>query len=154
MGATMSAPAGAWGPRRIVAEYDYCDEFGALLFQVLRYTPKGFSQRRPDGRGGWIPSVKGVRHVLYRLPAVINAAIVLVVEGEKDADTATDLGFVATCNAGGAGKWRAEYAEHLRNRLLAGSTRLPPRQTVVRMAERTMRPKAPSAADPLGGRAG
>src|SRR4051794_18012355 len=33
--------------RRVVAAYDYTDERGALLFQVLRYEPKGFSQRRP-----------------------------------------------------------------------------------------------------------
>ena len=41
-------------PRSIVATYDYTDERGRLLYQVVRYEPKGFAQRRPDGRGGWI----------------------------------------------------------------------------------------------------
>jgi putative DNA primase/helicase len=56
--------------------------------------------------------------VLYRLPdlikAVANGSTVLVCEGEKDADSLTALGFVATTNAMGAGKWRAEYNEALR----------------------------------------
>jgi hypothetical protein len=34
---------------KIVAEYDYFDHItGELLMQVVRYEPKGFSQRRPD----------------------------------------------------------------------------------------------------------
>ena len=37
-------------------------------------------------------------------------------EGEKDADRLASLGFVATTNAGGAGKWRDEYSEYLRGR--------------------------------------
>lgn len=40
-------------PRRIVAEYSYIDESSELLYQVIRTVPKGFFQRRPDGRGGW-----------------------------------------------------------------------------------------------------
>ena len=42
------------GGRRIVANYDYKDEQGELLFQAVRFEPKGFAQRRPDGRGGWV----------------------------------------------------------------------------------------------------
>ena len=37
----------------ITATYDYRDENGNLLFQVVRFTPKGFRQRRPD-RGGTV----------------------------------------------------------------------------------------------------
>src|SRR6185436_19822316 len=37
------------------------------LFQCLRYKPKAFSQRRPDGSGGWIGNLNGVRRVLFRL---------------------------------------------------------------------------------------
>ena len=40
------------GTQRIVATYDYCDEKNTLLFQVLRYEPKAFRQRRPDGDHG------------------------------------------------------------------------------------------------------
>jgi putative DNA primase/helicase len=39
---------------RIVAEYDYTDEQGARLYEVVRFTPKAFRQRRPDGQDGWI----------------------------------------------------------------------------------------------------
>ncbi len=35
------------GKPRIVATYDYRDEGGELLFQVVRYEPKDFRQRRP-----------------------------------------------------------------------------------------------------------
>jgi len=38
--------------REIVASYDYVDEVGNLLFQVVRQHPKKFLQRRPDGKGG------------------------------------------------------------------------------------------------------
>ena len=52
---------------RVVATYDYTDADGKLLYQVLRYEPKDFRQRRPDGNGGWIPKLEE-RRVLYRWP--------------------------------------------------------------------------------------
>lgn len=93
--------------RRIVATYDYRDESGAVLFQVVRFSPKIFRQRRPDGSGGWSWRVKGVRQVPYRLPELLaeRDAPVFIVEGEKDVDRLVGLGLVATCNAGGANKW-------------------------------------------------
>jgi putative DNA primase/helicase len=106
------------GPR-IVATYDYVDESGALLFQSVRYEPKDFRQRRPDGKGGWIWNLNGVRRVPYRLPEILAAQSVLIVEGEKDVETARQFGFVSTCNAGGAGKWRPEYSDVLKSKRLA-----------------------------------
>ncbi len=94
----------------IVAVYDYADENGELLYQVVRKTPKRFVQRRPDGAGGWIWKLENTRRVLYRLPELLadnGKHPVFVVEGEKDADTITKLGYLATCNSGGAGKWSA-----------------------------------------------
>lgn len=96
--------------------YDYLDGAGNLLFQVLRYEPKNFKQRRPDGNGGWLWNLDGVPRVLYRLPEILKATNILIVEGEKDADTAHRLGHLATCNAGGAGKWRPEYTDSLRGK--------------------------------------
>jgi hypothetical protein len=93
----------------IVAIHEYRDERGDLLQQVVRFEPKAFRQRRPDGKGGWTWSVKGLRRVPYRLPELIAApadCIVFVVEGEKDVDQLTNLELVATCNAGGAAKRR------------------------------------------------
>src|SRR6516162_11871825 len=40
---------GSTVPRgKIVAEYNYADATGALLYQVVRFDPKDFRQRRPD----------------------------------------------------------------------------------------------------------
>ncbi|MFN0062062.1 MAG: phage/plasmid primase, P4 family [Myxococcaceae bacterium] len=101
-------------PRREVAVYPYRDEVGTLLYEVVRFEPKGFRQRRPDGDGGWIWSLNGVRRVLFRLPELLAAtaagAQIWVVEGEKDALTLTSAGLVATTNSGGAGKWRQDFA--------------------------------------------
>ncbi|MFZ1426574.1 MAG: VapE domain-containing protein, partial [Geminicoccaceae bacterium] len=96
--------------RRIGRTYDYADEAGELLFQVVRYEPKDFRQRRPDpdAPGGWIWKLNGVRRVLYRLPELLAAnpaQPVFVVEGEKDVDHLRTLGLVATTSPQGAGKW-------------------------------------------------
>ena len=110
------------GSREIVATYPYVDESGTLLFEVVRFAPKDFRQRKPDGNGGWEWKLGKTRRVLYRLPEVVEAAKaggkVCVVEGEKDV-LALDHDVTATCNAGGAGKWRAEYSESLRGAQVA-----------------------------------
>lgn len=109
---------------RIVATYDYRDESGMLLHQVLRREPgadgkkKDFRIRRPEPGGGWTWKLKGARLVLYHLPHVIASPVVLILEGEKDCDRAASIGFVATTNAMGAGKWRREYNEHFRNKVV------------------------------------
>ncbi len=103
---------------RIVAEYNYRDERGELLYQKIRYQPKDFRVRRPDGNGGWISNLHGVRPVLYRLPEVTAASEVLFVEGEKDADAGKALGITST-TSGAVGSWRAEFAESLRGKRIA-----------------------------------
>ncbi len=112
--------------RRELTAYSYVGENGAPLYEVVRYEPKDFRQRRPDGRGGWIWNLEGVGRVVYNLPAVVAvveaarrepddpAWTVFITEGEKDADALNALGLVATTNTGGAGKWRDQYAEVLR----------------------------------------
>jgi Protein of unknown function (DUF3987) len=100
--------------------YDYVDENGLLLHQTVRREPKKFLQRRPDpdNAGGWIWNLQDTRTVLYRLPdvlaAVANGDTIFVPEGEKDADNLGTLGFTATTNPMGAGKWRSDYSELLR----------------------------------------
>src|SRR5919107_2125520 len=75
---------------RIVATYGYTDAAGNLVHETLRHWPKKFTQRRPDGKGGWVWSLKGIEPVLYQLPSVMRAVLdgesVYLVEGEKDAD--------------------------------------------------------------------
>jgi putative DNA primase/helicase len=57
----------------IVATYDYHNATGILLYQVVRFAPKDFRQRRPDGNGGWVWKMAGVERVPYRLPELLNA---------------------------------------------------------------------------------
>jgi 5S rRNA maturation endonuclease (ribonuclease M5) len=97
------------GHRDEEAVYRYLDEQGKPLFEVVRFTGKQFRQRLPDGSWG----LNGARRVLYRLPRVLEAVArgenVMVVEGEKDVHTLEKLGIAATCNPGGAGKWKSSY---------------------------------------------
>jgi hypothetical protein len=111
----LAPPIGGDFESRIEATYDYVDEDGKLLFQALRLRdPKSFRQRTPDGK--W--SIKDIRRVPYRLPQLLAAAAehkaVWVAEGEKDVEALERLGFVATCNPMGAGKWRDEYVEYFK----------------------------------------
>src|SRR5262245_61776687 len=80
---------GNHGSSKIVATYDYTDEAGKLLFHCVRYSPKDFRQRQPDGKGGWIWDIQSVRRVLYRLPELLDGLKrglpVIITEGEKDA---------------------------------------------------------------------
>jgi len=76
--------------------------------------PKDFRQRRPNGKGGFIWNLKGIDELpLYRLPEVMRAQEVLIVEGEKDADNLAKLGFSATTCPMGAKKWRDSYNQYL-----------------------------------------
>lgn len=99
--------------RRIHSLYDYVDEDGELLFQVVRFVdgdPR-FLQRRPDpeNANAWIWNTKDVRKIPYRLPELQDALAherpIWIVEGEKDVDNLARLGIAATCNPGGAGKF-------------------------------------------------
>jgi hypothetical protein len=99
--------------KKVVARYDYRDENNDLLYQKIRYEPKEFRIRRTNGAGGWSWSLGGCRRILYRLPELIQGVkdneTIYVVEGEKDVDTLVSLGFRATCNFDGAGKWSESY---------------------------------------------
>ena len=111
---------GSTAKPQIVATYDYTDEAGKLLLQAVRLAPKDFRQRAPDSTApdGWRWKTEGVRRVLYRLPEIIRdvqrGLPIVVCEGEKDVAALVKLGLSATCNLGGAGKWRPEYSETLR----------------------------------------
>ena len=94
--------------------YQYTDEHGVALFEVVRRPGKQFAQRKPDKTWG----IDGVRRVLYRLPEVLGAIKrgerVYIVEGEKDADNLCRHGLTATTCAGGASaKWLHEYSQTL-----------------------------------------
>ena len=61
-------------------------------------------------------NLNGVKRVPYRLPELLegikDSELILLLEGEKDAERAAEMGFVATTFVGGAGKWRDDYLEH------------------------------------------
>jgi hypothetical protein len=98
----------------ISAVYDYRFANGSLNFQVCRMVPKNFRQRRNET--DW--TVKGCTPTPFRLELWhSNAKAVFIPEGEKDCLGLESLGFTATCNAGGAGKWRKEHASYLKDRI-------------------------------------
>ncbi len=119
------ASAGGDAQRRIVARYPYTDADGRLLFEVVRFDPKDFRQRRPDPEhpGAWLWNMKAVDRVLFRQPDVLKAVAagqtVFIVEGEKDALALAGLGLAATCNPGGAGKWQDSYTAALKGARIA-----------------------------------
>ena len=103
----------------IIGTYNYIDENGNPLFQTVRYEPKDFRQRQPNGKGGWIWNLQGVRRVLYCLSELIeadHAKPVFILEGEQHVDRLRLLGLVATTNPMGAGKWQKEYVPWLKDR--------------------------------------
>ena len=122
-----------WDPKRdgykVTAGHTYTDATGALLFEKQRREPKPghparghaktFTVRRPDPDkpGRWLYSLGKTERPLYRLSEVGEAIAagrrVFVVEGEKDADNLAALGFVATCNDGGAGSWQQQHTDAL-----------------------------------------
>ena len=85
---------------------------------MLRYFPKDFRQQRYTA-GGWRWGLEGVRRVLYKLPEVVKAECVFIVEGEKDSDLLHEWGMCGTTNPGGAGKWRDSYSETLHRKAVA-----------------------------------
>jgi len=103
--------------RRIVDTYDYLNEDGELVYQVVRFEPKGFAQRMPKDNGEWIWSIKDARKVIYNLPLINSAGpdqTIWFVEGEKDANRLIDEGLLATCIAGGANaRWDENYTRQL-----------------------------------------
>jgi 5S rRNA maturation endonuclease (ribonuclease M5) len=105
--------------RVVERRYPYLDAQGQFIYEVLRYSPKGFSTRIPM-RWLWNDIVRGTIDYdfrqLYRLPEVLTADDVLIVEGEKDCETARTLGIVATCNAGGSSRWHSDYADFFRGK--------------------------------------
>ena len=112
MGNQKGKPSG-----EIIAEYDYLDERGRFMYQVLRYDPKDFRQRSKDDSGKWVWSVKGVSPLLFKLPELLKAKEqnhpIFICEGEKDVLAMMRQGLTATCNSGGAGKWPSECSHYL-----------------------------------------
>jgi hypothetical protein len=129
MSVKSDEPAQAETKQQIVKVYDYRNALGDVMYQVCRMHPKTFRQRHMVN-GKWQWDMQGVTRVLYRLPEVLRADQVWIVEGEKDADAVSETGLYATCNVGGAGKWMDGYTESLKGKdlVLCGDNDDPGRQ--------------------------
>ena len=128
LGRDASGHANGGGPGHNPV-YSSTDEAGTPVFEVERRRAAGGrgKQFRPrhtaaDDAVVWKLPPAG-RGLVYHLPAVKRAIknqdLVVVVEGEKDADRLTSLNRCTPCNAGGASaagrrsKWTPRHAAHL-----------------------------------------
>ena len=102
----------------LAKQYDYYDSDGVLRYQVQRFEPKTFRQRRPDDKGGWLYNLQGVEALPYNLVGMIQNpdAPVFIVEGEKCAERLNQLGLVATTNHGGSKNWKPELNQYFKDR--------------------------------------
>lgn len=107
-----------------VEAYDYRDEAGTVLFPVVRFdNPKDFRQRKPDPSkaSGWDWHTKGVRQIPFKLPELMRAIAekakgpFFIVEGERDVNRLRQEGVIATCNSGGAGKWKGGLSAYFQD---------------------------------------
>jgi hypothetical protein len=129
----------------ITATFPYLDENLKLLFQTVRWEApnedKDYSQRRPDGKGGWINDLKGVRLVPFMLPELLQdlkaGKPVVIVEGEKCVLECRHNGLCATTNPMGAGKWPNEFNKLFRGHdvVLCADNDEPGRKHVEKIAQ-------------------
>ncbi|MDE2096146.1 MAG: hypothetical protein KGL39_02800 [Patescibacteria group bacterium] len=128
-GKTATAPD---SKPKLVKTYDYRNAQGELIYQAVRLEPKSFRQRRPVGDGKWMWNMEGVERVLYQLPKLLKSKHPWVYcEGEKDADTVTELGsWIGTTHVGGSKSWLDAYADVMagRNVILCGDNDEPGRE--------------------------
>ena len=112
---------------KVTHKHVYRDEKGEESYMVKRYADGAASYWRYTGFGAlgpiYRPRLAGKKRILYNLPEVIAAGVVLFVEGEKKADILRDLRLldsnrkpVAITTTGGAGSWRIEHVEYLKGK--------------------------------------
>ena len=101
----------------LLREHIYTDENGANIAKKQIYdTGEGKTAiwYRLE-RGQYIKVLNGTKLPLYHLHKLVSSSseTIVVVEGEKDVETAEKMGFTATTSPNGAGaKWRDEYCPY------------------------------------------
>lgn len=103
------------------ARYCYRNVDGSIAYEIVRLELFDDNGKRIDKKfkhvqNGHNGLEAGTKHILYNLPSIAEAKEVFYVEGEKDADTLTRWGYVATTNSGGAGNFPKDTAEVLRDK--------------------------------------
>jgi hypothetical protein len=86
------------------SQWAYQDAAGNDVFVVVRLSTANGKTFRPVRRvaNGWQIGDPAGQLPLYRLPEIVGASRVFVVEGEKAAEAARSIGLVATTSAHGA----------------------------------------------------
>ena len=128
---SVITPESNW---EITATYDYVDTAGEVIHQEVRHerqvrevSPDGqstsrvekkFTQRWPDGKGGWLDKTpEGFEPVLYGMPDlnqwVATSRPIWLCEGVKDAERLLELDEAATTNPSGAANFKASQADAL-----------------------------------------
>ena len=101
-------------------EYIYTDTDGNPVGKKVRLTDpdgkKTFRQYRwHDGQ--WLPGLNGIDLPLYNTQLIAqtraDGGYLWIVEGEKDADTLTKLGYPAVTMPNGAGSWNSNHTAQL-----------------------------------------
>ena len=111
-------------PDRGATIYRYMTEDGKKILKEvvtrIKDGQKTITQRRPGPSGyGFINDADGVPPSLYHVELLEWASTVCIVEGEKDADTVTNLQLgrwpklVVGVTSGGSGSWKPEFAKRL-----------------------------------------
>jgi hypothetical protein len=109
---------GKRGP--VVAEYIYRDASGNPVARKLRHEPgaggknKDFGWKRWEN-GKWVYGLASIKPPLYRLPEIMGEPFVILVEGEKDADSGAKIG-LPTTTSGGTDSWREDHGDSLRGK--------------------------------------
>jgi hypothetical protein len=93
------------------AKWAYQNEQGHPVCFAARWDTSTGKEFRPITlyEDGWRIKALGEGRVIYNLPEVLAATHIIVTEGEKAADAARSIGFVATTSPGGA--QAAKYAD-------------------------------------------
>ena len=104
----------------VEAEYYYGGDSSTASIRKRRDKNKNFIWEHRDFAGNWKPGRNNAPHELYK--AGTEEDIVIVVEGEKDADNLSKLGFYCVSSENGAGanstgkKWYKEYSNELQGK--------------------------------------
>lgn len=93
--------------------YDKCDTpHMKIVVRKSQGRKNAIAYRCQDGQ--WLPNVQGVERILYRLPELLESIaldrVIVITEGEKDANSAVSIGLCATTAPFGAGNWKDQYS--------------------------------------------
>lgn len=101
-----------------VGKYKYLDLDGTINREVHKQLKGGARrfQQFYEENGERVYKVKDRKPIPYRLADWHDSPVVVLVEGEKDADNLAKLGIPATCRAGGSGKFEDDLVPYFKGK--------------------------------------